>query len=74
MTLSELVPGKICVITKLRAQDRLAQRLLDLGIFPGARLTVLRNAPLEDPMEVVVEGLMLSLRHDEAKFVEVEAR
>ena len=74
MVLSDLIPGNTCTITRLRAQDRLGQRLLDLGIFPGVELKVLRNAPLEDPMEVAVDGLLLSLRHEEARFVEVKPR
>ena len=56
------------------SEDRLGQRLLDLGIYPGLELVVLRNAPLEDPMEVEVNGSFLSLRHSEARFVEVEPR
>lgn len=49
MVLSDLIPGNTCTIKNLRAKDRLGQRLLDLGIYPGAELKVLRNAPLEDP-------------------------
>lgn len=74
MTLSDLAPGKICFVKKLNAQHRLGQRLLDLGIYPGLEVTVLRNAPLQDPMEVEINGFFLSLRHDEARFVEVEPR
>ncbi|MDO4767743.1 MAG: FeoA family protein [Pseudomonadota bacterium] len=67
-------PGAICTIKNMHAEDRLGQRLLDLGIYPGLELVVLRNAPLEDPMEVEVNGSFLSLRHSEARFVEVEPR
>jgi ferrous iron transport protein A len=72
MVLSDLNPGSSCTIRNLHARDRLGQRLMDLGIFPGVALRVLRNAPLEDPMEVEVGGMLLSLRHEEARFVEVE--
>ncbi len=72
MVLSDLNPGNSCTITNLFAKDRLGQRLLDLGIFPGVSLRVLRNAPLEDPMEVEVGGMLLSLRHEEAQYVEVK--
>lgn len=74
MVLSDLIPGNSCTIKNLHAKDRLGQRLLDLGIYPGVELKVLRNAPLEDPMEVEVDGLLLSLRHEEARYVEVELR
>ncbi len=50
----------------------MGQRLMDMGIFPGLELKVVRNAPLEDPMEIELGGYFVSLRHDEARFVEVE--
>jgi ferrous iron transport protein A len=72
MTLDQLKPGCGGRITKLSARDRLGQRLMDMGIYPGLCLKVIRNAPLEDPMEVELDGYYVSLRHDEARFVEVE--
>lgn len=72
MTLDELKPGHSCRIKKLSVRDKLGQRLLDMGVYPGTNLTVVRNAPLEDPMEVELEGFFVSLRHEEARFVEVE--
>lgn len=72
MTLNQLKPGNICRIKRLSARDKLGQRLMDMGVYPGLRLRVIRNAPLEDPMEVKVDGYFVSLRHDEAQFVEVE--
>ena len=72
MTLDELTPGSECRITKLSIGDKLGQRLMDMGIFPGLSLKVVRNAPMEDPMHIEIDGYAISLRHDEAKFVEVE--
>lgn len=72
MTLDQLKPGSRCRIKRLSARDKLGQRLLDMGVYPGSRLKVVRNAPLEDPMEVSLDGFLVSLRHDEARFVEVE--
>ncbi len=71
MTLDQLKPGNRCRITGLSAKDQLGQRLMDMGVFPGLDLTVVRNAPLEDPMQVEVDGYSISLRHQEARFVEV---
>jgi ferrous iron transport protein A len=73
ITLDQLTPGTCCTITGLSAAHMLGQRLLDMGIFPGLTLRVIRNAPLEDPMQVEIEGYSISLRHEEARFVEVEA-
>lgn len=72
MTLDQLKPGNICRVRRLSARDKLGQRLLDMGIYPGMLLTVVRNAPLQDPMEVKLEGYLISLRHEEARVVEVE--
>ena len=71
MTLDQMKPGNKCRIKKLMIHDQLGQRLLDMGVYPGLILKVIRNAPLEDPMEVSLGGFFVSLRHDEAKYVEV---
>jgi len=71
MTLDQLKPGDQGTIKKLSSRDRLGQRLIDMGICPGAHIRVIRNAPLEDPMEVKLDGYFVSLRHEEARFVKV---
>ena len=74
MTLDEMKPGVRCTIRKLSAADRLGQRLLDMGVYPGLDLKVVRNAPLEDPMEAELDGYSVSLRHAEARLIEVVCR
>ena len=74
MTLDQMRPGGECRIKRLSICDKLGQRLMDMGVYPGRKLKVIRNAPLNDPMEVEVDGYFVSLRHDEARFVEVERR
>ncbi len=71
MTLDQIKPGNECRIEKLTIHKQLGQRLLDMGVYPGMRIKVVRNAPLEDPMEVSLGNFFVSLRHEEAKFVEV---
>ncbi len=71
MTLDRLKPGSECKIVKLIACERLGKRLIDMGVYPGLAVRVIRNAPLEDPMEIELNGYFVSLRHDEAKFIEV---
>lgn len=71
MTLDEVKPGQSAVIKKSVAQGVLAQRLMDLGFFRGAEVQVLRNAPLVDPVEFVLDGHHVSLRHEEARLLEV---
>lgn len=72
MTLDKLTPGEKCKIKRLSVGNLLGQRLMSMGVYPGTELHVIRNAPLKDPMEVRMDGNSISLRHEEAKFVEVE--
>lgn len=72
MTLDEMKPGSEGRIKRLSVRNKLGQRLMDMGVFPGLRVKVIRNAPLQDPMEVDLGGHFVSLRHDEARFVEVD--
>lgn len=72
MTLDELKPGDACRIKRLSVRDKLGQRLMDMGVYPGRQVNIVRNAPLEDPMEVEVDGYYVSLRHEEAKYIEVD--
>ncbi len=72
-TLDAAALGTPCVLSWLRADGVLGQRLADLGFFPGARLCVVRRAPLADPLEVDLEGVMVCIRKAEAAQVEVLA-
>jgi len=72
MTLNEISRGQSCTMTDLTADGALGQRLMDLGFFPGAKITVIRNAPLVDPVEIDLEGTFLTIRHEEAALIEVE--
>ncbi len=72
MTLDQVKPGGKCRIKSLSVRDRLSQRLLDMGVYPGLSVKVIRNAPLRDPMEIELSGYCVSLRHDEARFIEVD--
>lgn len=72
MVLSDLLPGEDGVVRDLTASGALGQRLIDLGFYPGVGVTVVRNAPFIDPVEINLEGAHISLRHEEADCVEVE--
>ena len=72
MTLSGMVPGDTGSVRDLSATGALGQRLMDLGFYPGARVRVVRTAPLVDPVEIELDGCHVSLRHEEADLVEVD--
>lgn len=73
MTLDELTPGALCVMQDITADGALGQRLMDLGFYPGAEIEIVRNAPLVDPVELHLDGYHVSIRHNEAKHIEVES-
>ena len=62
MRLNELEVGKTAVVTSVGGEGALRQHFLDMGILPGARLKLVRYAPLGDPMELRIHSYELSLR------------
>nr|HDM99608.1 iron transporter FeoA [Deltaproteobacteria bacterium] len=72
MTLDEIKPDQECEVIDIITEDIIGQRLLDMGFIPGVRVRVVRNAPLVDPVEFLVKGYHISLRHSEAKKIEVK--
>jgi len=72
MSLDEIRPGERCRIKRIMASGLLGQRLLDMGFIPGVEIEVIRNAPLIDPVEIRLGEYQVSIRHNEARYVEVE--
>lgn len=70
--LNELRPGEEGRIQALRAKDLLLRRFLALGLRPGAKVRLLRKAPLGDPLEVQVGESFLALRRSEARSILLE--
>lgn len=70
--LSDLKPGEKGIITKVAGTGSVRRRMLDMGLVKGTEVTVVRKAPLGDPVEFVLKGYRLSLRREEAKNVMVE--
>ncbi|MEI6233126.1 MAG: FeoA family protein [Planctomycetota bacterium] len=72
MTLDQLKPGQRATVETVRGEgSAVYQRLMEMGVFDGADIEVVRFAPLGDPMEVHVQGYNLSVRKIDAKHVEV---
>ena len=72
MTLKELEIGKSAVIQSVGGKGALRQHFLDMGMIPGAEVTVVKLAPMGDPMELQVHGYELTLRLAEADQIEIE--
>ena len=72
MTLRELGVGKSAVIRQVGGDGALRQHFLDMGMVPGAEVTVVKLAPMGDPMELQIHGYELTLRLSEAEQITVE--
>lgn len=71
MSLCDVLPGASCRICRLHGGGPVRQRLLDLGFQPGREVTVVRSAPLNDPIELRLGESFIVLRRREAAHVEV---
>ncbi len=72
MTLKELEIGQTAVIRTVGGEGALRQHFLDMGVIPGARVTVIKYAPMGDPIELLIHGYELTLRLDDAAKIDVE--
>ena len=73
-TLDKFIKGESGRVKKLTATGAIRRRLLDMGITPGAEITMRKTAPPGDPMEITLRGYELTLRKAEAAFVITEEK
>ncbi|MBK3519347.1 ferrous iron transport protein B [Carboxylicivirga marina] len=71
MNLSELSNGKEGVIVKVKGHGAFRKRITEMGFIKGKKITVVKNAPLKDPIEYQILDYKISLRRSEAKLIEV---
>ena len=71
MNLRELEVGKSARVTAVGGEGALRQHFLDMGIIPGAVVTVVKYAPMGDPVELRLHGYELTLRLNDAEKIEV---
>ena len=72
MTLDELKIGQSAVITKVGGDGALRQHFLDMGVIPGSELTLVKFAPMGDPMQLLIHGYELTLRKDDAAKIDID--
>ena len=72
MTLKDLEIGKSAVIKAVGGEGVLRQHFLDMGVIPGAEVTVIKFAPMGDPMELQIHGYELTLRLADADQITIE--
>lgn len=71
MTLNELKKGETAIIKTVNGTGPLRQHFLDMGLIPGAEITLTKLAPLGDPMELMIHGYELTLRLSDAENIEI---
>ena len=71
MTLKEIAVGQSAVIETVGGEGALRQHFLDMGVIPGAEITVVKLAPMGDPMELQIHGYELTLRLADAAQIQV---
>lgn len=71
-TLDTLKPGEDAVITGINGQNTsLRRRLLDMGLTLNTKVSLVREAPFGDPIELEVRGYSLTIRKSDAQLIEV---
>ncbi len=71
MTLNELKIGESGRIDTVGGAGALRQHFLDMGVIPGAEITLVKLAPMGDPMELRIHGYELTLRLDDAEKISI---
>lgn len=71
MTLNELDIGGSAVISAVGGEGALRQHFLDMGVIPGTEVTVVKLAPMGDPMELQIHGYELTIRVADAKKIKI---
>lgn len=73
MTLKDLEIGTSGVIIAVGGEGSLRQHFLDMGVIPGAEVTLMKYAPMGDPMELRIHGYELTLRLADGEKVEIRS-
>ncbi|MDE7399890.1 MAG: ferrous iron transport protein B [Oscillospiraceae bacterium] len=72
MRLKDLKVDESALITNVGGEGALRQHFLDMGVIPGAEVTVVKFAPMGDPMELQIHGYELTLRLADADNIDIE--
>ena len=71
MKLNELEIGKTGIVERVDGEGTLRQHILDMGVIPGVQMTLIKLAPMGDPMEFRIHGYELTLRLADARNISV---
>ena len=71
VTLKSLADGKSGIVEKIELSGATKRRLIEMGITPGTKITVLKRAPLGDPIEILLRGYSLTIRGTDAEQIQI---
>ncbi|MDR2368889.1 MAG: ferrous iron transport protein A [Deltaproteobacteria bacterium] len=72
-TLRRLKKGQKAIIKNISADGEMGRRIRDMGLVPGIQIQCMGRAPLQDPVALRLLGFTLTLRNNEADFIDVQA-
>ena len=70
--LDQIEKGETGLVRSVEGDGKVRRRLFDMGVTPGAKVTLRKKAPMGDPIEVTIRGYELSLIKAEANLVNIE--
>jgi ferrous iron transport protein A len=73
-SINKLKPGEEAIIRGFSSNSAVEEYLMELGLMIGTQVTLIRSAPLGDPIEIKVRGFFLSIRRSEAQSILVEKK
>lgn len=71
-SLKDVKIGETVTVVKLHSQGALKRRIMDMGLTKGTEVFVRKVAPLGDPIELNLRGYELTLRKEDAAYIEVQ--
>ena len=72
MNLRQMQVDQTGIVAVIKAEGELGRRIRDMGLVPGTEVKVMRRAPLTDPVALRLMGFTLTLRNNEADYIDVE--
>jgi len=74
MNLRQMGVEQVGTIASVKAAGELGRRIRDMGLIPGKEIRIQGRAPLYDPVSLRIMGFTLTLRNNEADYIEVEVQ
>lgn len=72
--MAQLQPGESGVVDVVGGEGAMHRHLLDMGLTPGVKVTLVKTAPMGDPLEIRLRGYSLTLRKDDAARIILRAK